>query len=44
MRDLLLLQQVLIVVTSEPQIINDPQSQYLTTFTFYISFCVTINQ
>jgi hypothetical protein len=37
MRNLLLLQQVVSLVTSQSQIINDPQSQYLATITFGIS-------
>ena len=44
MWDHFVLQQMVILVTSESQIINDPQSQYLTTITFGISRCVTINQ
>ena len=38
MLELLVLQQVVNVVTSELQIINDKQSQYMTTLTYDIPF------
>jgi len=39
-----MLQQVVNLATSESQKIKDQQSQYLTTITFGLPPCVTVNQ